>query len=99
MAKYLLVAHQTALSDELLRGAKDLARKDPDARFVLLVPATPVSSMLLWEEGETADVASRRAAAARTRLEAGGLTVVDARAGDQDPVAAIGDEMHAGRRY
>lgn len=66
---------------------------------MLLVPATPVSSLLVWEEGETIDVARRRAASARAGLEQGGLRVVEARPGDQDPVAAIGDEMHAGRRY
>jgi hypothetical protein len=99
MAKYLLVAHQTAHSEELLEAAQDLARQDPEAEFVLLVPATPVGSLLVWEEGETADVAVRTAASAQLRLEAGGLRVVEARTGDQDPVAAIGDEVHAGRRY
>ena len=99
MARYLLVAHQTAESEELLQAAQGLARQDADAEFVLLVPATPVGSLLVWEEGETDDVARRRAASARARLEEGGLRVVEARPGDQDPVAAIGDEMHAGRRY
>jgi hypothetical protein len=99
MAKYLLVAHQTADSEELLRAAQGLARQDADAEFVLLVPATPVGSLLVWEEGETADVARRRATSARARLEATGLRIVDARPGDQDPVAAIGDEMHSRRRY
>jgi len=99
VARYLLVAHQTAESEELLQAAQGLARQDADAEFVLLVPATPVGSLLVWEEGETDDVARRRAASARARLEQGGLRVVEARPGDQDPVAAIGDEMHAGRRY
>jgi hypothetical protein len=99
MSRYLLVAHQTAESEELLSSARELARRDPGAEFVLLVPATPIGSLLVWEEGETADVASRRAASARARLERGRLRVVEARSGDQDPVAAIGDEIHAGRRY
>jgi hypothetical protein len=99
MARYLLVAHQTAHSDELLDGARALAREDPAAEFVLLVPATPVSRLLVWEEGTTVEVAGRRAASARARMEANGLRVVDARGGDPDPVAAIGDEMNAGRRY
>ena len=99
MARYLLVAHQTAESEELLAAARDLAREDEDAEFVLLVPATPVGSLLVWEEGATAAVAARRAASARARLEAHGLRVTDARTGDQDPMAAIADEMHAGRNY
>src|SRR5262245_28615058 len=99
MARYLLVAHQTAESEELLRGAASLAGEDPEAEFVLLIPATPVGNLLVWEEGETADIARRRAASARARLEGRGLRVVEARTGDQDPVAAIGDELQAGGRY
>ena len=99
MAKYLLVAHQTAESEELLAAARELARRDTDAEFVLLVPATPVGNLLVWEEGATAEVAQRRAASARARLGDNGLRVTDARTGDPDPMAAIGDEMNAGRRY
>src|SRR5262245_10135197 len=99
MARYLLVAHQTAESEELQQGARALAGEDPDAEFVLLVPATPVGNLLVWEEGQTAEVARRRAASARARLEQQGLRVVEARPGDQDPVAAIADELHSGVRY
>ena len=99
MAKYLLVAHQTAESEELLTAARELARRDPDAEFILLVPATPVGNLLVWEEGATAEVAQRRAASARARLDEQGLRVSEARTGDPDPMAAIADEMHAGRRY
>src|SRR5690349_10167187 len=99
MSCYLLVAHQTAESDELLAAARELAQQDPEAEFVLLVPATPVGSLLVWEEGETAEVARRQARAGRARLEALGLRVADARTGDPDPVAAVGDELRDGRRY
>ena len=76
MTSYLLVAHQTAHGEELLPAAKEPARQDPDAEFVLLVPATPVTSLLVREEGETADVARLRGA--RTSPEDGGLRVIDA---------------------
>lgn len=99
MASYLLVAHQTAECDELRDAAAELAAEDPDAEFVLLVPATPVSSLLVWERGETFEVATRRAHSAKVRLEAHGLRVSEARAGDADPLAAVEDEMHDGRRY
>lgn len=99
MARYLLVAHQTAESNELLDAARALAHEDRDAEFTLLVPATPIGNLLVWEEGATADVAERRAASARARLEEQGLRVTDARIGDQDPMAAIADEVRAGRRY
>jgi len=99
MAKYLIVAHQTAQSDELLMAARDLARDDPEAEFALLVPATPIGKLLVWEEGETVEVARRHAELAKARLERHGLRVAAARTGDQDPTAAIADEMHAGHEY
>jgi hypothetical protein len=45
------------------------------------------------------EVARRHARAGRTRLEERGLRVVDARPADQDPMAAIEDELHAGARF
>lgn len=99
MARYLLVAHQTAQSDELIAAARELAREDAGAEFILLVPATPVVNLLVWEEGETLEVARRHAAAARQRLEQVGLHIAEARASDQDPMAAIADELHAGNRF
>jgi hypothetical protein len=99
MARYLLIAHQTADCAELLDAAGSMADEDRQAEFVLLVPATPVCNLLVWEEGETNEVARQRAATARSRLEAHGLRVVDARIGDQDPMAAVEDEIHAGHRY
>jgi hypothetical protein len=98
MGSYLLVAHQTAESEELLSAARDLHREDPTARFVMLVPATPVAHMLVWEEGETREVARRAAHSAKERLQEHGLEVVEAAIGDADPVHAIGDELRKSRR-
>jgi hypothetical protein len=99
MARYLLVAHQTAECDELREAAANLAAEDPEAEFVLLVPATPVNSLLVWERGETYEVAVKRAASASERLRQDGLRVVDARPGDADPLAAVADEIDAGGQY
>ncbi|HKF74931.1 MAG TPA: hypothetical protein VKF59_02215 [Candidatus Dormibacteraeota bacterium] len=99
MARYLLVAHQTAECDELREAAANLAAEDPEAEFVLLVPATPVNSLLVWERGETYEVAVKRAASAGERLRQHGLRVVDARPGDADPLAAVADEIDDGGRY
>src|SRR5437879_5465419 len=98
MGSYLLVAHQTAESEELLSAARELHREDPTATFVMLVPATPVGHMLAWEEGETREVARRAADHARARLQDLGLDVVEATLGDPDPVHAIGDELRKSRR-
>jgi len=77
-------------------GGKQLGQlkwKDPNAEFVLLVPATPVGSLMTWEEGESADIAERRAGEARTVLEQDGLRIADARVGDHRPLDAIMDEF------
>jgi hypothetical protein len=100
MATYLLVAHQTAESPELRKAARDLTGEDPDAQFVLLVPATPVASLLVWEEGETLDVAERRARSAARHLQQGGIHLVSTQVGDANPLHAIADELrHGNRRY
>lgn len=99
MARYLLVAHQTAESDELLRAARDLARENALSEFTLLVPATPVAHLLVWEEGETEEVARRHVAAGRARLERHGLRCTDARTADPNPIHAVADELHAGGRF
>lgn len=99
MGTYLLVAHQTAERQELFEAARKLAAGDRDARFTLLVPATPASDLLTWEEGQTKDMATRRANLAASTLRARGINVVEARIGDRDPVNAVGDEFLDGRRY
>src|SRR5579859_6370132 len=99
MAKYLLVAHQTAERQELLDTAKKLAAQDAHARFTLLVPATPVGDLMTWEEGETQGVARGRAGSAAEALQHHGINLVDVRVGDADPVLAVDDEYVAGRRY
>ena len=99
MAKYLLVAHQTAERRELLDAARQLAAQDSHASFTLLVPATPVGDLLVWDEGDTKDVAQARVRSASEALKRNGIKVVEARVGDADPVLAVDDEFTAGRRY
>jgi hypothetical protein len=98
MARYLVVAHQTAGSEELLTRLKEIAHSDANAEFVLLVPATPVDHLLAWEEGETAAIAISRAAVTAEQYRASGLKVIAHRVGDQSPLLAIEDELrdHSG---
>jgi len=99
MGKYLLVAHQTAESRELLEAVRELSARDSRARFTLLVPATPVGDLLTWEEGEAKELARARAQSAASALRGNDINVVAVRVGDADPVSAIDDEFLAGRRY
>ena len=86
MARYLIVAHQTAGSPEPLERVKALAAADPAAEFTLLVPATPTGHLLHnWEEGEARQLARKRAAEAMQSLGAAGVPVAAARVGSHSP--------------
>lgn len=95
MKRYLIVAHQTAESPELLESVKGLMSEEPDVEFNLLVPATPVEHLMTWTEGESRAVARDKAERARARLEAAGARIDDALVGDASPLAAIREELEA----
>jgi LmbE family N-acetylglucosaminyl deacetylase len=99
MARHLIVAHQTAGSPELVDRVRQLAERDPEAEFVLLVPATPTSHLLTWEEGEARQLAALRAREASEALRAAGVEVVAARVGSHSPLEAVGDELRAEPGY
>ncbi len=94
MARYLAVAHQTAESDEFIAAAREFAAQNPDAELVLLVPATPVSHLAAWTEGESNVVAEQKAEAARVRLVEEGVKVGGAWIGDPNPYLAVLDAMN-----
>ena len=93
MARYLVVAHRTAKSPELAAKLKELLAQDPEARFVLLVPAVPPPRRV-YEENEVRRRAEEEAAAAKRALEAPGIPVEEAQAGDVSPLA-IEEELLA----
>lgn len=95
MARYLVVAHQTAESLELVEKLKELSQDDQQAEFVLVVPTTPVEHLLTWTSGESHHVAQQRAESAQRNLSQAGLNIVRAFAGDQVPTNAIDDELLA----
>src|SRR6266550_4733833 len=93
MPRYLLVAHQTASSQELIQAVKGIVDQSPDAEFVLLVPETPVEDLLDWQDGDSSRVARRNAEAATTHLHGVGANVLRISVGDASPVKAIEDEL------
>ncbi len=99
MARYLVVAHQTAGSPELREQLLALSLEDPVAEFTVLVPATPPSNLLVWEEGDAKEIARQRAEQSQRSLSEAGLKVDAARVGDHEPLAAIGDELEAHGGY
>jgi hypothetical protein len=98
MARYLLVAHQTAESEELRAQVLALMKEDPAAEFVLLVPATPIGLLsTVGGEGRTALEAARwRAGRARSLLEESGASVAAVRIGPYDPLEAVVGELRSG---
>ena len=99
MTRYLVVAHQTAESPELLEVIGQLLQSEPRAEFALLVPATPVEHLLVWDETESRAVAAERASRAKALLGQEGAYVFRAVVGDASPMQAIGDELRAHPDY
>lgn len=94
MARYLVVAHQTASSPELRGFVRDISVRDQEAVFTLLVPATPPSDMLTWTDGIAATVAQETGDKARERFETDGVHVDQVIVGDANPVYAVADAFN-----
>ncbi len=94
MAHYLVVAHQTADSEELVEAVRDLAEQG-DSTFALLVPATPVSQLTTWTEGEAHAAATAQAKRAEEGLHAVGVDVISTTIGDASPFQAVLDALLA----
>ena len=91
-AQVLVVANQTAESEELLAALKARSDEGP-AEFTVLIPATPhgvawAADMFAGEEG-----ARGHRDAMVERLRSIGLDVKEAKVGDPDALAAVQDEV------
>ena len=95
MALYLVVAHQTVTSPELLRQVQAVREQEEGAEFVLLVPATPVRHLLFrrGDEHDAEAAAGKRVERARAVFAKKGLPLRDARVGAADPLDAIDREV------
>lgn len=99
MARYLVVAHQTADSPELVGELRRAQAADPSSSFVLLVPATPIQHLGGWTEGEARAVAAEAGARAQQELKRHGIELSDVRVGDPDPLEAAMDEWNEHSDY
>jgi hypothetical protein len=101
MARYLVVAHQTVTNPLLLEELKKIELDDPSAEFTLLVPATPVWSLLFWQSTEqrAAAVARELADKAREEFKKNHVNLVDAHVGAESPGEAIDNELKANPGY
>ena len=101
MARYLVVAHQTVTSPELLEKVRVIREQQKDAEFVLLVPATPVRHLLFrrGDEHDAEATARKRAERGRALFAKKGLALHDAKVGAADPSVAIDLEVKADSGY
>jgi hypothetical protein len=93
-AKVLVVANRTAGSAELLDALRERAEAG-DARFHLVVPASPRGASWAFDMHSGHDAAEHDLEGALGRIRDLGLEV-DGEVGDPDPVAAVSDSTHAG---
>lgn len=95
MGGYLVVAHQTAGSAELVNRLQHIVLEDGAATFTLLIPATEPGHLLIWEAGSPAEIAGRKAEQAQAVLHSHGIEVARTVVGDASPLQAIEDEVAA----
>lgn len=95
MPRYLIVAHDTATSPELIDQVRDLARGDQKTELVMLVPSTPVKDLLLTRSSsdDAEAVARERADEARDAFRDAGVALADTVVGAASPRDAIADEV------
>lgn len=99
MARYMIVAHQTATSPQLLERLRDIAERDADARFTLLVPETPVAHLLLEDVIESRAAARATAEEAERVMRTADLPLDRVLIGNASPVAAVEDELRVRGDY
>ena len=97
MQSVLVVANQTAESEDLLSALRERASRD-ECEFTVLIPATPHG--IKWAANMYADDGAVEAKEHREalveRLRGSGLEVKDAIVGDPEPLAAIEDACNSG---
>jgi hypothetical protein len=93
--RYLVVAHQTLTSSELLEAMKAHAAEEETA-FHLLVPMYHGGAGLSWTDLQSRAVAQEHLDAAIARMSAEGLSV-SGEVGCDNPVDAVTDVMYRER--
>src|SRR4028119_2061731 len=101
MPRYLVVANQTVSNPRLISELQALCRQDSGAEFDLLVPATPVRSLLFRRgtDDKAETVARKRISKAKVLFAQEGITLTDADVGSGDPIVAVEQRLQAGDDY
>ena len=76
MKRYLVVAHYDGDKSPLKQELQDLARQDPEASFLLVVPATPPDTQTwTWSETEAYEAAKQRMNSTLSELKGEGVNL------------------------
>lgn len=92
MAHYLVVANQTLAGRHLIAEVQRRVAEDPEARFHVVVPATPPHEQVVWTEGAAHAVAQERLDQALFEFRELGAAVTG-EVGDPRPLDAIRDAL------
>jgi hypothetical protein len=92
-ADVLVVANQTAESDQLLEALRRRAEQSP-CKFHLLVPSTPHGTAWATDMHSGGEEAGEHLKRAVERYRDAGLEVDEGKLGDPDPVAAVHDAVN-----
>ncbi|MEA2474099.1 MAG: hypothetical protein QOE06_2014 [Thermoleophilaceae bacterium] len=92
-AEVLVVANQTAESDQLLEALRERAAKGP-CKFHLLVPAIAHGASWMADMHSGGEEAEEHVKRAVERYREAGLEVDDGKIGDPDPIAAVQDAVN-----
>jgi GABA permease len=93
LSNYLVVAHQTADSEELAGALLARQSEDRRAEFVLLVPATRIDQLGQPLERDSRANAERVGLQAAYSLHGKGLRLTRVTVGDESPIVAIQEEI------
>jgi len=79
----------------MLHAVAEISAHDPEAEFVIVIPATPLNLLQQFEgtAKSARGLAARRAQSTRRHLESLGIRVRSTRIGNWDPYAAIEEEL------
>ena len=91
MRSYLVVGNQTLDSSDLAEAIRERMAAEP-ASFHVVVPATPISHGLTWDEDEAREAAGERLTETLARLRDAGVEA-SGEIGARDPIEATVDAL------
>ena len=96
---HLVIARQTAGSEELLEAVLRVADSDPEASFAILLPETPLQHLHMVSAGTAQALALEAAEEVRRRFVLAGVRVATVKVTDPNPVVAAEQELAASPYY